>query len=324
MIRNPLPDKVFVRNFVGKGALCSFPVFNQNPLIMEFNAKNNFFNLLRQFEMHTDAGNVYYCGVQVQQRGTLEVHLKSAFNSFKQEFENNLMDANARTYIGILQTGLSEMEKELSFQLKENVTAYRLPLTEAEFPDEEERKVANARMKEQYRENQLHLVEQIVNFQLYYIQQCREYIELHSMNSLSAPAVNSETKNQTSDSSTLDIKEEPADLSAPYQQLFFSCSRIELTVLYWLFKKVEFIESGRGDMVSFIQTYCLYKGEDGKPQKMKAINGLISDIENGAKNPEHARKEVIKKLEDALITLKHHIENIKNEVIDKSPSDLIR
>lgn len=288
---------------------------------MEFNSKNDFFNLLRQFEVHDELGKVYYCGVQVEQRGTLEVNLQNAFNAFKQEFESNLVNnkENALTYIGVLLTGLDSIESELRFQLRERVTEFRRPITAEEFPDEKERNEANRHMQEQYKANQLPLIEQIVHTQQYYLSQCREYIDLHKTKSLVTAIETAKQKTASSApaSTEIEVPEIVADASSTYL-LRFNCNRNELAMLFWLFKKNEFIQMGRNELVSFIETFCVYENDEGKFCKMTSVNSLISSFERVSKNPEPAKKEVIKVMEQCLERLKLDIDDLKSTTFEKA------
>jgi hypothetical protein len=305
-------EDLFVVYLLGK-ELCAPFSFYTNFTIMEFKAKNKFFRLVSQFETHNDGG-LHYNGYPIQERGTVEANLKFAFEEFKPEFENNLLQDKALTYIEILRTALSSIRSEIEFLLEENVLSYRKPLTVEEFPEEMEREAANKSLKEQYILNQLPLLEQIVKKQLIYIALCEEYINTQKENIIGAAAIPISTT-QPVIPATVDIPKEQSVSETP---LKFHQDKNHVVLFNYILNKKEIIDNRPNELMHFIQRNYLYWNNSEK--KYKPITGvatLINQFTFLEKNPKPVQEEILKMLDEVKTEIDVMIGMTQNIKIDK-------
>lgn len=277
---------------------------------MKFDSKTKFFQLLKQFKTEYD-GELIYNGYSINERGSVEANLISAYDEFKSEFEANLFTDKELTskYILVLLNSLKSILEEVTFQYEENVLSFRIPLSEEEFPDKDERERANNRLQEQYKANQLPLLEEIVRRQMGIIKNCISYIQ--DLKSTFEVEINMDI---SPDSLQTVIEEEGQRPSG--DNLCFKLSKNELVTLFHILRTQGQINNKRNNLISFIEKhFCYWNTTEARFKNLTNVSTLINQLFNGQKPLQYSQDELVKILEDSKYKIDQIIKNVQEAKI---------
>jgi hypothetical protein len=277
---------------------------------MIHDSKNTFINFVRQFSHHHDGT---YNGYRMDERGNFFLQLSELSSAFRQEYTKNLLERNALLYSESLQLELQGILMAVSVEFDERILEYKRPITQEELGEGYDVTEANRHQRQQYIDNGLREVEEMVRRQIDVIQESQNFIEGHI-----------QILKRQLEEKVIVYSDEPISkithfenlpVTDPTTTLNFRLSKSAIVLFFHLLHKSEHIANGANEVMALLERHFAFE-DKGTFKRITGSRILLSQLITNAKPYGPSQEKTFEILNEVKKELDVLIELVKTNKID--------